>query len=57
MPKSRNRKDHKKKVKLRNEKIKSEFKKAQKNAWDKFQEHKQATEVESEDDFQYPEFK
>lgn len=54
MGKSRNRKDHKKKVKQRNERIKNEFKRVQKMAWEKFEQRKQQ---EQQDDFQYPEFK
>lgn len=44
MAKSRQRKDHKKKVKLRNERIKSEYKRATKLAWDKFEEMKNANQ-------------
>lgn len=54
MGKSRNRKDHKKKVKQRNERIKNEFKRAQKSAWEKFEQRKQE---EKKDDFIYPDFK
>lgn len=56
MPKSRQRKNHKKKVQQRNDRIKSEFKKATKEAWEKFENHKKQQEVDK-DDFQYPEFK
>ncbi len=56
MPKSRNRKDHKKKVKQRNERIKTEFARASKEAWKKFEEHKAKTQ-EGGDEFQYPDFK
>ena len=55
MPKSRQRKDHKKKVKQRNDRIKDQYRRATKEAWDKFEKHKQ--EQVDKDDFQYPEFK
>lgn len=44
MPKSRQRKNHKKKVAIRNAKIKNEFKRASKEAWDKFDQIKKDKE-------------
>lgn len=58
MPKSRVRKNHKKKVEQRNNRIKNEFERAQKEAWKKFEEHKlQQSTSNVEEEFKYPEFK
>lgn len=59
MPRSRvrgGRKAHNKRVKKRNETIKSEFKRASELAWKKFEEHK-ASQSQEVDDFKYPDFK
>jgi hypothetical protein len=40
MPKSRKRKDHKKRVEKRNNKIKTEWERASKEAWKKYEETK-----------------
>jgi hypothetical protein len=40
MPKSRKRKDHKKRVEKRNDKIKKEWERASKEAWKKYEESK-----------------
>lgn len=41
MPKSRNRKDHKKRLEKRNERIKQEYQRATKEAWKTFEKMKQ----------------
>lgn len=40
MPKSRQRKGHRQKVEKRNQKIKTDFERAQKIAWEKFEQQK-----------------
>ena len=57
MPKSRTRKDHKKKVVKRNERVKTEFERATKKAWETFEKMKQEKEQDNKDDFKFPDFK
>lgn len=50
-------KEHNKRLEKRNEKIKSDYQKATKEAWKKFEEYKAQKQEEQKDDFQYPDFK
>jgi hypothetical protein len=57
MAKSRNRKDHKKKVENRNKRIESEYKRATKKAWETFEKMKEEKAQADKDDFKFPDFK
>ncbi len=57
MAKSRNRKDHKKKVENRNKRIESEYKRATKKAWETFEKIKEEKAQADKEDFKFPDFK
>lgn len=54
MPKSRTRKDHKKKVKDRNNRIKKEWEIASKKAWERYEEEKKKNESQNNESIRRP---
>lgn len=54
MPKSRKRKGHKQRLDKRNENIKTAFEKAQKEAWEKFEEWKKMQSEPIKSEIKFP---
>lgn len=54
MPKSRTRKNHKKKVQVRNNRIKKEWETASKKAWEKYEEEMKKNESQNNESIRRP---